>query len=99
MTYQLTAGGGEAAYNKDKGTANAVQGFTNTQITVGKNVTALPFYFEFEASDGAASFAKNLVTQAWIKISGVWKQATVWIKVAGTWKAATPKIKVSGVWK
>lgn len=35
----------------------------------------------------------------WIKISGLWKQATCWIKVAGTWKQATPFIKVSGVWK
>jgi hypothetical protein len=40
-----------------------------------------------------------VVTQAWIKIAGVWKQATVWIKVAGTWKTATPNIKVSGTWK
>lgn len=40
-----------------------------------------------------------VVTQAWIKIAGVWKTATVWIKVAGTWKTATPKINVSGTWK
>jgi hypothetical protein len=38
-------------------------------------------------------------TIAWIKVSGVWKQAVTWIKVAGVWKTATPKIKVSGVWK
>lgn len=41
----------------------------------------------------------STATQAWIKIAGVWKQATVWIKVAGTWKTATPNLKVSGVWK
>jgi hypothetical protein len=38
-------------------------------------------------------------TIAWIKVAGVWKQATVWIKVAGVWKTATPKLKVTGVWK
>jgi hypothetical protein len=38
-------------------------------------------------------------TIAWIKIAGVWKQATVYIKVAGVWKTATPAIKVSGIWK
>lgn len=38
-------------------------------------------------------------TIVWIKVAGVWKQATVWIKVAGVWKTATPFIKVSGVWK
>lgn len=35
----------------------------------------------------------------YIKVAGVWKQATVYIKVAGTWKLATPFIKVSGTWK
>jgi len=38
-------------------------------------------------------------TIAWIKVSGVWKQATVYIKVAGVWETATPYIKVAGVWK
>ena len=35
----------------------------------------------------------------WIKVAGVWKQATTYIKVAGVWKTATPKIKVSGTWR
>lgn len=39
------------------------------------------------------------VTQAWIKVAGTWKLATVWIKVAGTWKTATPFIRISGAWK
>jgi len=38
-------------------------------------------------------------TIAWIKVSGVWKQATAFIKVGGVWKTSTPNIKVSGVWK
>jgi hypothetical protein len=38
-------------------------------------------------------------TIAWIKVGGVWKQATVFIKVSGVWKTATPNIKVSGTWK
>jgi hypothetical protein len=41
----------------------------------------------------------TVVTQAWIKIAGVWKQATVWIKAGGVWKTATPKTKVAGTWK
>jgi hypothetical protein len=35
----------------------------------------------------------------WVKVSGVWKEATTWIKVSGVWKTATPKIKDGGVWK
>ena len=38
-------------------------------------------------------------TIAWIKVAGVWKQATPYIKIAGVWKVATPFIKVSGTWK
>jgi hypothetical protein len=38
-------------------------------------------------------------TLAWLKVGGVWKQATVHIKVSGVWKTATPNIKVSGTWK
>ena len=35
----------------------------------------------------------------WIKVAGVWKQATAFIKISGVWKQATPYIKVSGIWK
>jgi hypothetical protein len=45
------------------------------------------------------SGAAPVATKAWIKVSGVWKEATPYIKVAGTWKVATPKTKVSGTWK
>ena len=35
----------------------------------------------------------------WIKVSGVWKQATAFIKISGVWKQVTTYIKVSGIWK
>ena len=35
----------------------------------------------------------------WLKVAGVWKQATVFTKVAGTWKTATTFTKISGTWK
>jgi hypothetical protein len=38
-------------------------------------------------------------TKFWIKVSGVWKEATTYIKIAGVWKTATPAIKVSGTWE
>lgn len=38
-------------------------------------------------------------TIVWLKVAGVWKQATAWTKVAGTWKTTTPYIKISGTWK
>jgi hypothetical protein len=38
-------------------------------------------------------------TLAWLKVGGVWKQATVHIKVSGVWKTATPKIKAGVTWK
>jgi hypothetical protein len=41
----------------------------------------------------------SITTKVWIKISGVWKLATIYIKVVGVWKIATPNIKVAGVWK
>lgn len=38
-------------------------------------------------------------SQLWIKVSGVWKQATAYIRVGGVWKVASPFIKVSGTWR
>lgn len=36
----------------------------------------------------------------WIKVSGVWKQATTYVKVSGIWKVVTkPYLKVGGIWK
>jgi len=46
-----------------------------------------------------SSGAPPTPTIVWIKVAGVWKQATVFLNVSGTWKTATPKIKVSGIWK
>lgn len=34
----------------------------------------------------------------WIKVAGVWKQATGYIKVSGVWKEVTPIVRVSGTW-
>jgi hypothetical protein len=45
---------------------------------------------------GAAPPATKTI---WIKVSGVWKQATPFIKVSGVWKQSTPFIKISGIWK
>ena len=45
--------------------------------------------------DGGVIPTKNF----WIKISGIWKQATPYVKIAGVWKLATPYIKIGGVWK
>ena len=39
------------------------------------------------------------VLKFWIRVSGVWKQATAWIRVSGVWKQATPFVRVSGVWR
>jgi len=38
-------------------------------------------------------------SKLWIRVSGVWKEATTHIKVAGTWKVTTVFIKDSGTWK
>jgi len=37
--------------------------------------------------------------KAWIRASGVWRQATAWIRVAGVWRQATPFVRVAGVWR
>lgn len=53
--------------------------------------------------DGAqveiGSLPVRAITQAWIKISGIWRRATVWIKVSGVWREAEPKTKQSGAWR
>ncbi len=46
-----------------------------------------------------ASPAAPSATTAWIKVAGVWKQATVHIKVAGVWKQATSYVKIGGTFK
>ncbi len=48
------------------------------------------------SNQGAAPPA---VKSFWVKISGVWKQATPYVKISGIWKQATPYIKISGIWK
>jgi hypothetical protein len=40
-----------------------------------------------------------LTTKTWIKVAGVWKEATTYIKVSGVWKQATPYVKIGGNWK
>jgi len=39
-------------------------------------------------------------SKLWIKVSGVWKEATPWIKVSGVWTQVTRVwFKDLGVWK
>lgn len=35
----------------------------------------------------------------WVKVGGIWKQASVFVKHSGTWKAATVSVKSGGTWK
>jgi hypothetical protein len=37
--------------------------------------------------------------KTWIRVSGVWKQATAWIRISGVWKQATPFVRVAGAWR
>jgi len=57
-------------------------------------------YFDGAQTEiGSLPIVKSAITKIWIKISGVWKEATPHIKIAGVWKLATPYIKVLGNWK
>jgi hypothetical protein len=38
-------------------------------------------------------------TSFWIKVSGVWLQATPYVKVSGVWQTSNPFIKVTGTWE
>lgn len=98
MSYQLTFGGGETILARDKGSANAVQGFVSEETVVSKNITALPTTFIFQLLE-YIQIPLSTGTKTWLKVSGIWKQATTWIKVSGVWKQTTPFIKVSGTWK
>lgn len=46
-----------------------------------------------------AASAPPTNTIVWLRVGGVWKQATVWLRVGGVWKTTTPFVRVSGVWK
>lgn len=96
MSYQLTFGGSEAVLVRDKGTANAVQGFVSQETAVSGNTTALPTTFAFEF---AQSVQLLIGTKIWLKVSSVWKETIPWIKDSGVWKQSTPYIKVGGTWK
>lgn len=98
MSFQLTFGGGETLLVRDKGSTNAVQGFVSDETVVSKNITALPTNFFFQLLE-YIQIPLSVGTIVWIKVSGVWRQATSFIKVSGTWKQATPFIKVSGTWR
>jgi hypothetical protein len=39
------------------------------------------------------------VTFFWIKVGGVWLQATPYVKVSGVWQTSNPFIKVTGTWE
>lgn len=97
MSLQLTFGGGETILVRDKGTANAVQGFVTSEITLGANDAALPSTFIFQLYQ--APLVAFVGSKFWIKISGTWREAITWIKVSGVWKQATPFIKDAGTWK
>jgi hypothetical protein len=56
VSYQLTANGGEAAYFRLPGTANAVLGFVTSETTQTYNNTALGTTYFLQAGDGYASF-------------------------------------------
>jgi hypothetical protein len=101
MSNNLTAGGAPSQLVRDTGSPGAVQGFVTDTITQGPRLAAgLTTLFVFQLAE--ASMQIGIVAaakQLWIKIAGVWKQATPWIKIAGVWKQATPWVKAGGVWE
>jgi hypothetical protein len=101
MSFQLTFGGGEALIVRDKGTANAVQGFVSSEIVVTKNVTALATNFLFQLIEYVqfALTAAPSGTIVWLKVAGVWKQTIPWLNVIGTWKQPAPFYNDNGTWK
>lgn len=100
MSLQLTFGGSEAVLVRNTGIANAVQGFVSDETVISKNVTALPTTFIFQLLEYIQIPLINVSgTIIWIKVSGVWKQATSFIKVGGVWKQAIPFTKNNGIWK
>lgn len=98
MSLQLTFGGNSIQLVRDVGTAGVVQGFRTNEETICKNTTALSTTFLFQAFK-YVSYPLSAATIVWIKVSGVWKTATVFIKVSGVWKQTTPFVNISGQWK
>lgn len=98
MSFQLTAGGGEILFIRDKGTPNTVQGFISEETVVSKNTTELTTNFLFQLYE-YIQYPLSTGTIIWLKVAGVWKQTIVWIKVAGIWKQGTTYFKVNDEWK
>lgn len=100
MSYQLTFGGAEALLVRDKGTANAVQGFVSKESVVIKNVTALATNFLFQLIEYVQLvIAAPSGTIVWLNVAGIWKQTIEWLNVSGTWKAPTTFYNDNGTWK
>ncbi len=100
MSYQLTFGGGETILIRDKGTANAVQGFVSNEVVVIKNITALATTFIFSLLNYIQFSLSGLTgTIVWRNVSGVWRAGMLNNNVSGTWKQDKTFIKVSGNWK
>jgi hypothetical protein len=102
MANNLNFGGGTVILIRNKGTANAVQGFVARETVVSKNITALATNFVFQLIEyvqfviAAAPPAGTIV---WLNVLGVWKQTTEWLNVAGTWKTPTTFYNDNGTWK
>lgn len=64
------------------------KGGDSVWVTPGPAKTVL--HNEFFGVDPSSSF--------WVKVAGVWKQATTFIKVSGSWKSAVPYFRDASNW-
>ena len=94
--------GGSPRISTAVGTAAPVQNMlVKGSELYGPNLTAaLIGTYTFRAASGIRiPSAPGTGSVIWIKVAGVWKQASPYIKVAGVWKPATGYVKVAGAWK
>jgi hypothetical protein len=99
----LLGGSGAAAMARDVGTAGSVQGFraSGSALHGARLVSALASTVRQQAGAGWAQLAQAAAAanKQWVRVSGVWKEATTWIRVGGVWKTATPKFNDGGTWR
>jgi hypothetical protein len=50
-------------------------------------------------SHASAATMGKTIAGAYIRVGGVWKEATPYVKVAGVWKLSRPWVRILGIWK
>ena len=72
---------------------------SNFTLTVSYSNSSLPGIYCPKGHNFILTVNYTKGCQIYVKVNGVWKEATPYVKVGGVWKEASPSIKINGAWK